>query len=140
MPSTGPRNPLTRINIPAISFINHQGQMSIPKTPVIVPPILKLIFFGKRFEKAFEGAMTFAAILVLNVAIIIKTWAIITTHGLSNFPNKAVGSHGASDAMRTSLKINTDAQVTKIATKEYSIIVPGKPINCPCFCAFWDGA
>ena len=74
--------------------------------------------FAVRFEKAFAGAITLAAILVLNVAIIMKSWEIITTHGLSNLANKEIGSHGASLAISTSSKLITAAQVTKIPTKE----------------------
>ena len=110
---------------------NHQGAMTIPIIPASVPPDLKLIFLGHKLEKALEGAITLAAIFVLNVAIIIKIWATMTTTGFLNLAIKDTGSQGASSAIKTSLKLMTDAQVTKMPTNEYSIMVNGSPKNCP---------
>ena len=69
IPSTGPSKPLTKINKLLISLIRNHGQIMIPIIPVIRPPILKLIFFGYKLENALDGAITFAAIFVLNVAM-----------------------------------------------------------------------
>ena len=103
----------------------------MPISAAIIPPPLNESFEGAILLKAFAGAITFAAILVLKVAMIMNIWAITTTTGFSNLPRRVTGSHGASSAIRMSGKLISAAQVTNIPTKENKAIVPGRPMNCP---------
>src|SRR5436305_569160 len=74
------------------SAINRQGAITIPRTPVIRPPVRKLISLGRAFEKSYEGLTMLAATLTDRVATASVKSAKTTTSGLSNFPVSVTGS------------------------------------------------
>src|SRR5438034_347188 len=74
------------------SAINRQGAITIPRTPVIRPPVRKLISLGRAFEKSYEGLTMLAATLTDRVATASVKRAKTTTRGLSNFPVSVTGS------------------------------------------------
>ena len=58
---------------------NFHGIITMPSTPVITPPILKLISRGARLAKSFAGLTTFAAMFTEMVATATPNSATIAT-------------------------------------------------------------
>src|SRR5581483_11815131 len=114
------------------SLSNFHGIISTPTTPVIRPPVRNEIRRGLRFEKSLDGETTFAATLVLSVAISSATRAMIATTGSLNFPSSATGSQIASP------NSTTEADVTATPMNEYNVIAVGNPNACPNACADCD--
>ena len=65
-------------------------------TPVIRPPVRKLIFEGHTFEKSYDGLTTFAAMFVDSVATASVNVASRMMNALSNFDVSWTGSQIAS--------------------------------------------
>ncbi len=102
----------------------------MPITPVIYPPVLKLIFFGARFEKSFAGLTIFAAILVANVEMATAIMAKLTIILFSNLPANCTGSQIVLP------KTIAVAEVTTTPMNANIVIDGGRPIACPLICAF----
>src|ERR1700682_1832632 len=98
-----------------------QGWITMPRTPVISPPVRKLISFGITFEKSYEGLTMLAATLTDRVATASVKSAKITTNGLSNLAVSATGSQiGAPYTFWVAAVIST-------ATSGKSVMVVGSP-------------
>ncbi len=54
--------------------------------PVMMPPVRKLMRFGQRFEKSYDGLTTFAATLVVSVARARAASMMISRIGFSSMP------------------------------------------------------
>ena len=69
----------------------------MPMTPVIRPPVRKLILLGQAFEKSYDGLTTFAATLV-GQRRERQRQATVTSRrsGLSSLPASSTGSQIAS--------------------------------------------
>jgi hypothetical protein len=61
-------------------------------TPVIRPPVRKLMRLGQAFEKSYDGLTMLAATFADSVAIARVNSARITTIGLLKLPVRATGS------------------------------------------------
>ena len=72
---------------------SFHGMMRMPTTPVITPPVLKLIMRGAQLAKSLAGLITLAAMLVLMVAT-------ATPNRLSTATNMRVPSLASSGASR----------------------------------------
>src|SRR6202165_1964607 len=108
-----------------------QGWMMIPTTPVIRPPVRKLISFGITFEKSYDGLTMLAATLTDRGATASVKSAKITTSGLSNLAVSATGSQiGAPYTFCV-------AAVIRTATNGNKVIVVGSPRIWPHACARW---
>src|SRR5262249_61117114 len=83
-----------------------------PKKPVKGPPVRKETRRGLRLEKSFEGETTFAATLVLSVAMSKATSAIEAITGSWKRPSKATGSQTGWP------KRTTEAEVTATPMRE----------------------
>ena len=113
------------------SAISRQGAITIPRTPVIKPPVRKLISLGRALEKSYEGLTMLAATLTDRVATASVKSAKITTRGLSNFPVRVTGSQmGAPYTFCV-------AAVMSTATNGNSVIVVGRPSTWPMAWARW---
>src|SRR5437763_1291644 len=113
------------------SAINRQGAITIPRTPVIRPPVRKLISLGRAFEKSYEGLTMLAATLTDRVATASVKSAKTTTSGLSNFPVSVTGSQmGAPYTFCVAAVIST-------ATRGNSVMVVGRPSTWPSAWARW---
>src|SRR5438105_2712696 len=113
------------------SAISRQGAITMPRTPVIKPPVRKLINLGRAFEKSYEGLTIFAATLTESVATARVKSAKITTSGLSNLPVSVTGSQmGAPYTFCV-------AAVMSTATNGNSVMVVGRPSTWPSACARW---
>src|SRR5207244_13348854 len=113
------------------SAISRQGAITIPRTPVIKPPVRKLISLGRALEKSYEGLTMLAATLTDRVATASVKSAKITTRGLSNFPGRVTGSQmGAPYTFWV-------AAVMSTATNGNSVIVVGSPSTWPTAWARW---
>ncbi len=66
--------------------------MAMPSSPVINPPVRKLMNRGSAFEKSLAGDTTFAATLTASVAITTENIANATTNGFVNLPTSCTGS------------------------------------------------
>src|SRR5438874_10356368 len=113
------------------SAINRQGAITIPRTPVIRPPVRKLISLGRAFEKSYDGLTMLAATLTDRVATASVKSAKTTTSGLSNWPTSATGSQTALP------NTTTVADVISTATSGKRVIVVGSPRIWPSACARW---
>src|SRR5580704_5502555 len=96
MPAIGPSSAEQPTSQPKMYELNvlssFHGISAMPRPPVIKPPVRKEIRLGRRFEKSFDGETTFAATLVLSVAMSNATNAITATSGWLNFPSNTTGS------------------------------------------------
>src|SRR5437016_1275120 len=115
-PAMGPSSPEYPTSHPKMYALkspsSFQGIIRIPTTPVMNPPVRNEINRGLRFEKSLEGDTTFAATLVLRVAISNATSAMDATTGWLKRPSSATGSQMGSPN-RT-----TDADVTATPMNE----------------------
>src|SRR5438874_11141417 len=115
-----------------LGFVSRfQGWIATPRTPVISPPVRKLISFGRRFEKSYEGLTMLAATFTDSVATASVKSAKITTSGLLNWPTSATGSQIALP------NTTTVADVISTATSGKRVIVVGSPRIWPSACARW---
>jgi len=73
--------------------MSFQGIIKTPMTPVMMPPILKLIRLGARLAKSFAGETTLAAMFTLNVAMTTVNIAMPTTRRDAKCPTSSMGSH-----------------------------------------------
>src|ERR1700674_355325 len=105
--------------------------MRIPSTPVIRPPKRKLIAFGQRFEKSYEGLTTFAAMLTESVATARVKSARTITIGLENLAVSAMGSQIAEPYTVTV------ADVINTASNGKTVMVVGRPSSWPTAWARW---
>src|SRR6267378_5302776 len=105
--------------------------MTTPKTPVISPPVRKLINLGARLEKSYEGLTILAATLTDRVATASVKSAKITTSGLLNWLTRATGSQIALP------NTTTVADVISTAASGKRVIVVGSPRIWPSACARW---
>src|SRR5438067_979767 len=113
------------------SAISRQGAITIPRTPVIRPPVRKLISLGRAFEKSYEGLTMLAATLTDRVATASVKSAKTTTSGLSNFPVSVTGSQmGAPYTFCVAAVIST-------ATRGKTVMVVGRPTTWPSAWARW---
>ena len=103
----------------------------MPRTPVIRPPMRKLIRFGHAFEKSYDGLTMLAATLTDRVATASVNTANTTTIGLSNLPTSATGSQiGAPNT-------TVLADVTSTAISGKTVMVVGRPSAWPIACSRW---
>ena len=75
----------------------------MPITPVIYPPVLKLIFDGDRLAKSFAGLTILAAMLVAKVDRATAIMAMLTNNLLSNFRGLSTFQHDGRGKNFTSL-------------------------------------
>ena len=108
--------------------------ITIPMIPVRIPPRAKVIFDGHRLAKPLAGATTFAATLVVSVAMSRAKSDSRIAIGLSTFDSSLTGSQIASP------KITAEAEVTATPMKANRVIVGGSPRNWPRTCACWSFA
>src|SRR5680860_1115550 len=92
----------------------RQGWMITAMTPVMTPPVLKLMSFGAIFEKSLAGLTMFAATFTDNVATVRAARPNRMTIGLENLPINWTGSQIAlpntttlPEAMRTAMNGNS---------------------------------
>ncbi len=107
------------------SAISFHGKISIPITPVIYPPIRKLILAGDRLAKSLAGLTILAAILVARVEMATAIMAKLTIHLFSNLLANTKGSHIVEP------KTMAVAEVTTTPIKAKSVMEGGKPMACP---------
>src|SRR2546430_1504801 len=100
------------------SAINRQGAITIPRTPVIRPPVRKLISLGRAFEKSYEGLTMLAATLTDRVATASVKSAKTTTRGLSNWPTSATGSQIALPNTTTVADVISTAKIGRASCRE----------------------
>src|SRR5256885_9385215 len=103
----------------------------MPRTPVIRPPVRKLISLGQTFEKSYEGLTILAATLTESVATASVKSAKTTTTGLSNFATRSTGFQIAAPYTFCV------AAVISTAASGKRVIVVGKPRIWPTACARW---
>src|ERR1700754_400247 len=111
--------------------MSFQGMIRMPMTPVINPPVLKLIRAGARFAKSLAGPTILAAILVASVDRATASMAKLTSSLLSNLPASTTGSQ----MVVPNMMVVADVTTTPIKAKR--VIEGGSPIACPLICAFW---
>src|SRR5439155_16980441 len=73
--------------------------MRMPSTPVISPPVLKLMNRGNALAKSLAGDTTLAAMLTATVATTTVNIETATTTGDVNRPTSCTGSQIASPKM-----------------------------------------
>ena len=78
--------------LPDGSVGGRHGWIATPSSPVISPPVLKLMYFGKALAKSFAGETTLAAMLTAMVATTTVNIAIATITGELNLPTSCTGS------------------------------------------------
>jgi hypothetical protein len=71
---------------------SRHGWMAMPMTPVISPPVRKLIRAGTTLEKSYDGLTVLAATLTDKVATRMANSANAITTGLRNFAVSSIGS------------------------------------------------
>src|SRR5262249_47319460 len=105
--------------------------MAMPRTPVMSPPVLKLIARGKALAKSLAGDTTFAAMLTAIVATTTVNIEMAMMIGDENLPTSCTGSQIAWPKMiEVALVI-----ITPIAAK--SDIVVGSATTWPTICSRW---
>src|SRR6266508_4486083 len=105
--------------------------IAMPITPVRRPPTLKLIRLGQRLEKSLAGETTFAATLVVSVAMRRASIEVTVIQGVLNLARSTTGSQIGSP------KTTSEADVTATPMNAYRVIVVGRPRVWPRICAFW---
>src|SRR5919106_4426705 len=103
----------------------------MPSTPVIRPPVLKLMNRGNAFAKSFAGETTFAAMLTATVATTTVNIEIATITGDVNLPTSCTGSQMACPKMIVVALVI----MTPIAAN--TNIVVGSATTCPTTCSRW---
>src|SRR5262249_15938533 len=116
---------------PLGSANSFQGCMTMPKSPVISPPVRKVIQRGKALAKSLAGDTTLAAMFTDSVAITTVNMDIATIQGCWNLPTSTTGSHmdwpkiiGLADVIMTPMAANT-------------VMVVGNATTWPTICSRW---
>src|SRR3954468_15464935 len=113
------------------SEYSFHGNIRMPMTAVMTPPVTKLILRGLRLEKSLAGETMFAAMLVWSCAQRTTTAATMMTSG---DPMRLMTSIGSQMAMPSHRIV---ALVTATPTNANAVIVVGRPSAWPMACERW---
>ncbi len=132
---------------------NFHGIITMPKTPVMTPPSLKLMCRGARLAKSLAGLTTLAAMLTEMVAMptpssaTTATTSRVVVEAISGASRPAGGCDEVSCArMKTGshsaltsapLRIELAAEVMTTPMAEKASMVVGRPSVCPSICSRW---